>query len=155
MSGLNNTCVGLLHNPTLLSCAVRFPFLSAVSRGLSPLVSSTPSIFSLAKEDESAVPDVSSSHAFQSSANASEEVSAAEFDAAADQKAEDVRRIQHETSKVSNTAAVPTNPEETVEVVLASEAGDDDDDDDDDDMFSSVLKPKKIKVAAAHAVPVR
>lgn len=112
----------------------------------------SPSAFVLAKADESlaAVPQDSTAHAnFQSVPDASEEISAADYDPSADRRADDIRRQQVES--IADAAPVAPEPVQAkVEVVG-------EDDSDEDDMFSDVIKTKKKPVVAngGLAVPVR
>jgi len=126
---------------------------TAVSRAISPAAPSPSASFSLAKEDESSVPqDSKSTQAFQSAPNANDEISAADYDPSADRQAEEIRRHQNETERLDATVTVPV-----VEAVQPKVEEEEDGDDDDDDMFSDVVKVKKSKPVAANgalAVPV-
>ena len=83
--------------------------------------------------------------------DASEEISAADYDPSADRRADDLRRQQIES--VMEPAPVVQEPVQPKVEAVEEE----DDDDDEDDMFSDVIKTKKKPVVAngGLAVPVR
>lgn len=143
-------------------CVLLASHPSAPSRGVSPSVPPTPVNFDLAKKDDASVPvDGAQKTMFHSVSNVEEEISAADWDPSADQRAEDVRRLQLVTSrndaKSAETLVAETNAavkkEEQQQAVSAAVTVQDDDDSD-DDMFSGVIKEKKPVTAATGAVAV-